>query len=97
MNHAQQLAVNLNPDDPDINRRTLALSRILDRVHQLDLLLPSLNPERVMRHEFVYDDLVHNIAPWKRTEEYLLMQLEIVRERKAREARAETKSGSISI
>ena len=63
MNHAQQLAVNLKPDDPDINRRSLALSRILDQIHRLDLLLPSLNPEQVIRHEFVYDDMVHDKPP----------------------------------
>ncbi len=63
MGHAQQLAANLKPDDPDINRRSLALSRILDQIHHLDLLLPSLNPEQVIRHEFVYDDMVHDKPP----------------------------------
>lgn len=68
MNHAQQLAENLKPDDPDINRRSLALSRILDRIHQLDDMLPSLIPEQVMRWEFVYDGMVHDRPPWERTE-----------------------------
>ena len=87
MRHAQNLAANLKPDDPDINRRSLALSRILDRIHQLDNMLPDLMPEQVLRYEFVYDGMVHDKEPWKRTEEDLLAQLEIVRKKKAREAR----------
>ena len=94
MNHAQRLAASLDPDDPDINRRSLALSRILERVHQLDDMLPSLLPEQVIRHEFVYDDMVHNVAPWDRSEEYLLKRLEHVRKRKADEARKRAKHSS---
>ena len=63
MDHAQKLAKNLNPDDPDINRRSLALSRILDRVHQLDIMLPDLKPEQVLRIEYTYEGLVHNTPP----------------------------------
>ena len=87
MQHAKYLAENLKPDEPDINRRSLALGRILDRVKQLDEMLPSLMPEQVIRWEFVYDGMVHNKPPWERTEEDLLANLEIVREKKAREAR----------
>lgn len=97
MRHAQNLAANLNPDDPDINRRSLALSRILDRIHQLDNMLPSLMPEQILRHEFVYDGMVHDKAPWKRTEEDLIAQLEIVRKRKADEARKCAIQASIDI
>ena len=63
MDHAHKLAKNLNPDDPDINRRSLALSRILDRVHQLDIMIPDLNPEKVLRIEYVYEGMVHNKPP----------------------------------
>ena len=96
MDHAHQLATNLKPDDPDINRRSLALSRILDRVHQLDEMLPDLNPESVLRFEYVYDGQVHNIAPWEASEEYLEKQLKWVREQKAREARGGFNNGSIT-
>ncbi len=87
MKHAKYLAENLKPDEPDINRRSLALARIIDRVRQLDEMLPSLMPEQVIRHEFVYDGMVHNKPPWERTEEDLLAHLEIVREKKALETR----------
>ena len=64
MNHAHRLAANLRPDDPDINRRSLALSRILARITQLDEMLPDLNPEKVTRFEYVYDGMVHNVPAW---------------------------------
>ena len=96
MKHAKYLAKNLKPDEPDINRRSLALARILDRVRQLDAMLPSLMPEQVLRHEFVYDGMVHDKLPWQRTEEDLLAQLEIVREIKADEARRNTKNAPVA-
>ena len=65
MNHAHRLAANLRPDDPDINRRSLALSRILDRVHQLDEMLPDLNPEQIIRFEYTYNGSVYNVPPWE--------------------------------
>lgn len=64
MNHAHRLAANLKPDEPDINRRSLALSRILDRIAQLDDMLPDLNPEKVIRFEYSYNGSVYNVAPW---------------------------------
>ncbi len=67
LDHARDLAVHLKPTDPDINLRSLALARILDRVQQLDELLPDLNPETVMRFEYVYDGMVHNVPPWEGT------------------------------
>ena len=96
MKHAKYLATNLKPDEPDINRRSLALARILDRVRQLDAMLPSLMPEQVLRHEFVYDGMVHDKPPWQRTEEDLLAQLEIVREIKADEARRKSKNAPVA-
>lgn len=65
LDHARELAINLKPTDPDINLRSLALGRILDRVQHLDDLLPDRNPERIIRFEYVYDGLVHNVPPWK--------------------------------
>ena len=91
MNHAQQLAVNLQPDDPDINRRSLALSRILDQVHQLDKILPDLNPDQqVVRHEFVYGGMVHNVPPWDETEQSHEKESELERVKREREAGGET-------
>ena len=49
LNHARTLAADLKPADPDINLRTLALARLLDRVQQLERMLPDLNPVRVIR------------------------------------------------
>lgn len=91
MKHTKYLAENLKPDEPDINRRSLALGRILDRVKQLDAMLPSLMPEQVIRFEYVYDGMVHDKPPWERTEEDLLAELEIVRQEKAEEVRRNSK------
>lgn len=44
MNYARQVADDLNPEQPDANRRTLALSRVLDRIQLLDQTLPELQP-----------------------------------------------------
>lgn len=90
MSHAHQLAASLAPEDPDINRRSLALARILDRIHQLDAMLPELMPEQIIRFEFVYDGMVHNTPPWEQTEEEILEELKRLRDRKAREASRET-------
>lgn len=65
LDHARELTINLKPTDSDINLRSLALARILDRVQQLDDLIQDLNPERVMRFEYVYDGMVQTIAPWE--------------------------------
>ncbi len=42
MKHARHLARDLGPDKPDSNRRSLALARILDRIQQLDEVIPVL-------------------------------------------------------
>ena len=64
MNHARYLAVNLRPDEPDINLRSLALSRILDNVHQLDLKLPALDPEHIFRIEYIDNGMVYDMPAW---------------------------------
>ncbi len=63
LNHARTLAADLKPADPDINLRTLALARLLDRVQQLERMLPDLNPERVIRFQQVYCGSVHDVPP----------------------------------
>ncbi len=65
MEHAQKLAADLSTSDDNISLRTLALARILDRVLQLDQLIPQYNPERIVRFEYVYEGSVHNVPPWR--------------------------------
>lgn len=64
MQLAKKLAANLRPDDPDINQRTLALSRLLDRIQRLEELIPVESQPEVIRFEYVYDGMVHNVPPW---------------------------------
>ena len=64
MQHARHMAANLQPDEPDSNRRTLALARILDRIQWLDTILPDRFPEKVIRFEYAYDGSVHDTPPW---------------------------------
>lgn len=64
MQHAQKLAGDLTTHDENINLRTLALARILDRIMQLDAIIPQMNPNQVIRFEFLYDGSVHNVPPW---------------------------------
>ncbi len=42
MRYARQMAGDLQPNAPDANRRTLALTRVLDRIEWLDSRLPAL-------------------------------------------------------
>lgn len=75
---SRQLADNLEPDDPDINLQTMALSRILERAHWLDeTLYPSdeledesdiaAQPNRIA---FVYDETDHERPPWHNASEH---------------------------
>ncbi len=64
MKYARQMASDLRPNEPDSNRRTLALARILDRIQWLDEILPDRIPERVIRHVFHYDGKDQNHPPW---------------------------------
>ena len=64
MKYARKMAADLRPDDPDSNRRTLALSRILDRIQWLDEILPDRIPERTIRFEYYYDGQVQEHPPW---------------------------------
>ncbi len=51
MQYARQMAGNLRPGESDSNRRTLALSRILDRIHWLDQILPAKIPQQDKEQE----------------------------------------------
>lgn len=64
MKYARQMAADLQPDDPDINRRTLALARVLDRIQWIDNILPDHSSERVIRIEYYYDGKVQDLPPW---------------------------------
>ena len=64
MKYVRQLAADLRPDDPDSNRRTLPLTRILDRIQWLDQILPDRIPEQVIRFEHYYNGSVHEHPPW---------------------------------
>lgn len=64
MQHAQTLADDLLENPENVNLRSLALTRILDRIMQLDELIPRHSPEQVIRFEYVYDGWVHDVPPW---------------------------------
>ena len=68
---ARRLADDLDPDDPDVNLRTLSLTRILDRIYWLDEILYSgedeeevHEPDPPNRIEIVFDGQVHEHPPW---------------------------------
>lgn len=64
MKYAREMAADLRPNEPDSNRRTLALARILDRIQWLDQILPDRIPEQTIRHVFFYDGEEHEHPPW---------------------------------
>ena len=55
LQYARQMAGDLRPGATDSNRRTLALSRVLDRIHWLNQVIPSI--ERRLADE--------RLKPWK--------------------------------
>jgi len=65
MEHIMTLANNLLIGDNYINHRVIALSRLIDRIIQLDNILPDQNPEKVIRIEYFYDGVVQDNPPWK--------------------------------
>ena len=71
MQYARQMAGNLRPGEPDSNRRTLALSRILDRIHWLDQILPAKTLQQDKEQERTpwqdaRDDLYSlDVEPWE--------------------------------
>lgn len=69
MNYARQVADGLSPDQPDANRRTLALSRVLDRIQLLDQTLPKLQTEERPPWRDAFDDLLDlDISPYDLTQ-----------------------------
>ena len=71
MQYARQMAGNLRPGESDSNRRTLALSRILDRIHWLDQILPAKIPQQDEEQQRppwrdAQDDLYSlDVDPWE--------------------------------
>ncbi len=66
MNYARQVADNLSPDQVDANRRTLALSRVLDRIQLLDQTLPELQPNQRPPWQDAYDALLElDLRPYQ--------------------------------
>ncbi len=66
MKYARQMARDLRPAESDSNRRTLALSRVLDRIQLLDQILPEQAKKR-MRPPWqdAYEDLLElDLTPW---------------------------------
>ena len=69
MNYARQVADSLSPDQVDVNRRTLALSRVLDRIELLDLTLNELQPKERPPWQDAYDALLElDISPYELTQ-----------------------------
>ena len=71
MRFACRLAGDLDPDDPDVNLRTLSLSRTLDRIYWLDENLYDGEDENEAsqadppnRARFIYDGKAHEHPPW---------------------------------
>ncbi len=74
MEHATTLADNLMLGDGYVNQRVYALSRLLDRIIQLDTIIPKENPERTIRFEFVSGGKTYDTPPWLDTSENDLTQ-----------------------
>lgn len=64
MEHLMTLSTNLLAGDGQVNQRTIAITRLLDRVLQLDKVLPDRNPEKIVRFEFISDGKVYDAPPW---------------------------------
>ena len=64
MKCARVMAADLESNQPDSNRRSLALARILDRIQWLDEMLPGRIPERVIRFEYSSDGVPLPAEPW---------------------------------
>lgn len=64
MQHLMTLSTDLLVGDGHINQRTIAITRLLDRVLQLDQVLPDRNPQQVIRFEFISDGKITDQPPW---------------------------------
>ena len=80
MNYARQMADELSPDQPDASRRTLALSRVLDRIQMLDKTLPELQPKKRAPWQDAYEALLelnfHSVPGSASISPYELKQVE---------------------
>ena len=61
---ARAMATDLQANQPDSNRRSLALARVLDRIQWLDEILPDRIPEQVTRFEYSSDGVNLPAPPW---------------------------------
>ncbi len=86
---ARQMATSLRPEEPDSSRRTLALTRILDRIQWLDQILPGRIPEpqHVTRFEYSYGGGIHDKPPWLK-DPFVKEKLEIIKAWRAQELKA---------
>ena len=64
MKCARAMAADLESNQPDSNRRSLALSRILDRIQWLDEIMPERIPEQVIRFEYTSDGVQLPAPHW---------------------------------
>lgn len=66
MKYARQVAADLRPGEADSNRRTLALSRILDRIDRLDQVLPEIAKQQARPPwQDDYESLLElELPPW---------------------------------
>ena len=58
------MAISDEEDATTLSIRSLAISRLLDRIIKLDDFIPSTFKEKTVRFEYVYDGSVHNAPPW---------------------------------
>ena len=69
MDYARQMTDDLSPDQPDASRRTLALSRVLDRIQMLDKTLLELQPKQRPPWQDAYEALLElDISPYELTQ-----------------------------
>jgi hypothetical protein len=65
------LSSTLTLDDPHVNQRTIAMTRLLDRILKLDAQLAQMEPDNILIHRIVYqypDESTHDIPIWQNTD-----------------------------
>lgn len=66
MEHVFSLSTAINEEDDStlLSIRSLAISRLIDRIIKLDDFIPSTFKEKTVRFEYFYDGSVQNVPPW---------------------------------
>ena len=64
MKAARALASDIEDIGPDINIRSLALSRVLDDIQRLDQKLPQNENQLIIRHKYYVNDEPADAPPW---------------------------------